>query len=83
VKASEALVFFRAALHAVAPEAFGHDATVSFRSGSELVEWATGVDPWGAALVERLPARARSDVLHVLDGMLRERSLRSGVATIV
>ncbi|HVL33029.1 MAG TPA: hypothetical protein VM600_05545 [Actinomycetota bacterium] len=66
---------FIAAARAVAPAALrGPSDVPAFTSGAELVDWLTRLDPVAAMIHARLTERERKDVLHVIDGMLREHA---------
>ncbi len=52
------------------------------RSGRELWDWCLGGNPIPGKLVTRLTEEQRHEVIRVLDGMVRERAVRDGIAVL-
>ena len=57
-----------------------HEERVEVRSGQELWDWTLGGNPIPGMLVADLTQAQRSDIVRVLDGMVRERADRTGIA---
>ena len=55
---------------------------LTFRSGQEMWDWVLSGNPLAGMLVAHLTEEQRVDVRLVMDGMLRERSGRSGAAVL-
>jgi hypothetical protein len=70
----DVLQFFTAALRAVVGEV-GHTERLDLRTGRQIWDWVVGRDPIVAKLVADLSEDECVTVRHVLDGMLRERSV--------
>lgn len=57
-----------------------HEERVEVRTGQQLWDWTLGGNPIPGMLVADLSAAQRSDIVRVLDGMVRERADRTGTA---
>jgi len=55
---------------------------LEFRSGEELSNWILFSNPIAGALTAHLSPEQKIDVRRILDGMLRERSMNGGRATL-
>jgi ubiquinone/menaquinone biosynthesis C-methylase UbiE len=55
---------------------------ISVRTGQQLWDWTLGGNPIPGALIAELSDRQRTDIVQVLDGMVRERSGGSGPAVL-
>jgi SAM-dependent methyltransferase len=55
---------------------------VEVRTGQQLWDWCLGSNPVAGTLVAGLTDEQRTDVIQVLDGMVRERSGGSGPAVL-
>lgn len=59
-----------------------HQERIEVRSGQQLWNWTLGSNPIPGQLLAALTAEQRSDVIRVLDGMIRERSGGNGPAVL-
>ena len=59
-----------------------HEERIRVRSGQQLWNWTVGSNPIPGQLVAGLTDEQRADVIHVLDGMIRERSGGNGPAVL-
>ena len=85
VSGFEALHFFIAAVHAVAPDSHGlpnGSPLLEIRSGRELWDWCLGNNPVAGMLVADLSEEQQQTVREVLDRMVRERSGGNGAADL-
>ena len=57
-----------------------HAERVEVRTGQQLWDWTLGGNPIPGMLVAGFSEAQRSDIVRVLDGMVRERADRTGVA---
>jgi hypothetical protein len=57
-----------------------HEERVEVRTGQQLWDWALGGNPIPGMLVADLSEAQRSNIVRVLDGMVRERADRTGIA---
>lgn len=57
-----------------------HEELVEVRTGQQLWDWTLGGNPIPGMLVADVSEAQRSDIVRVLDGMVRERADRTGVA---
>jgi SAM-dependent methyltransferase len=57
-----------------------HQERTKVRSGQQLWDWCLGGNPIPGMLVADLSEAQRSDIVRVLDGMVRERADRTGTA---
>jgi len=57
-----------------------HEERVNVRSGQQLWDWTLGGNPIPGMLVADLSESQRSDIVQVLDGLVRERADRTGTA---
>jgi len=51
---------------------------ITVQSGQQLWDWTIGSNPVPGALVAELTDEQRTDIIRVLDGMIRERSGGTG-----
>lgn len=59
-----------------------HQERITVRTGQQLWDWTVGSNPVPGKLVADLTDRQRSDIIGVLDGMIRERSGGNGPAVL-
>jgi SAM-dependent methyltransferase len=59
-----------------------HQERITVRTGQQLWEWTLGGNPIPGMLVAELTDRQRADIIRVLDGMVRERSVGDGSAVL-
>ncbi|HCT76218.1 MAG TPA: SAM-dependent methyltransferase [Micromonosporaceae bacterium] len=57
-----------------------HQERIEVHSGQQLWDWTLGGNPIPGMLVADLSEAQRSDIVRVLDGMVRERADRTGTA---
>jgi ubiquinone/menaquinone biosynthesis C-methylase UbiE len=55
---------------------------LEFRTGKQMWDWVVNSNPIGAAMVAGFTDEQRADIQRVLDGMLRERSGKSGAGVL-
>jgi ubiquinone/menaquinone biosynthesis C-methylase UbiE len=60
----------------------GNQERLEVRTGQQLWDWCLGSNPIAGTLVAELTDAQRTDVIQVLDGMVRERSGGSGPAVL-
>ena len=60
-----------------------HQERLELRSGQQLWDWCLGSNPIPGMLVADLSDAQRTDVIQVLDGMVRERSENGGPAVLM
>lgn len=59
-----------------------HQERIHVRTGQQLWNWCLGSNPIPGTLVADLTNKQRDDVIHVLDGMIRERSTTNAPAVL-
>jgi SAM-dependent methyltransferase len=59
-----------------------HQERITVRTGQELWDWTMGGNPIPGILVADLTEEQRTDIIRVLDGMIRERSDGNGPAVL-
>ena len=59
-----------------------HQERITVRTGQQLWDWTMGGNPIPGSLVADLTDEQRTDIIRVLDGMIRERSGGSGPAVL-
>jgi SAM-dependent methyltransferase len=59
-----------------------HQERITVRTGQELWDWTMGGNPIPGILVADLTDEQRTDIIRVLDGMIRERSDGNGPAVL-
>jgi ubiquinone/menaquinone biosynthesis C-methylase UbiE len=59
-----------------------HQERITVSSGQQLWDWTIGSNPVPGTLVAELTKEQRADIVHVLDGMIRERAGAAGSAVL-
>jgi hypothetical protein len=59
-----------------------HRECITVRTGQQVWDWTMGGNPIPGLLVADLSDRQRTDIIRVLDGMVRERSGGDGATVL-